>query len=143
MTTEKQFNFKVHPSVANIMSEKCDSLNIKPQAIVHATSATYSAVMKWLRGESLPRESYHKAICDTLSIRFSRFKRSYKADSARRKHHEVDDGVTIMHAETRPDLVAKTCVDDVVALACMVSQLSTKEREQMDMIVNAIKANKS
>ena len=129
------------PSVAQVLREKEQSAKV----IARLTGVPSGTVKKWLVGDNIPQPKVHRKLCNALNIRYSRFLRSYNADKARRKERRKGGGVVEI-PQTVTTNVQKVSKDAMlkrlVEIATTVTKLDGKERESLDLLVQAMDLTK-
>ena len=129
------------PSVAQVLREKEQSAKV----IAKLTGVPSGTVKKWLVGDNIPQPKVHRKLCNALNIRYSRFLRSYDADKARRKERRKGGGVVEI-PQTVTTNVQKVSKDAMlkrlVEIATTVTKLDGKERESLDLLVQAMDLTK-
>ena len=129
------------PSVAQVLREKEQSAKV----IARLTGVPSGTVKKWLVGDNIPQPKVHRKLCNALNIRYSRFLRSYDADKARRKERRKGGGVVEI-PQTVTTNVQKVSKDAMlkrlVEIATTVTKLDGKERESLDLLVQAMDLTK-
>ena len=129
------------PSVAQVLREKEQSAKV----IAKLTGVPSGTVKKWLVGDNIPQPKVHRKLCNALNIRYSRFLRSYNADKARRKERRKGGGVVEI-PQTVTTNVQKVSKDAMlkrlVEIATTVTKLDGKERESLDLLVQAMDLTK-
>ena len=129
------------PSVAQVLREKEQSAKV----IAKLTGVPSGTVKKWLVGDNIPQPKVHRKLCNALNIRYSRFLRSYDADKARRKERRKGGGVVEI-PQTVTTNVQKVSKDAMlkrlVEIATTVTKLDDKERESLDLLVQAMDLTK-
>ena len=129
------------PSVAQVLREKEQSAKV----IAKLTGVPSGTVKKWLVGDNIPQPKVHRKLCNELNIRYSRFLRSYNADKARRKERRKGGGVVEIPqtVTTNVQTVSKDAMlKRLVEIATTVTKLDGKERESLDLLVQAMDLTK-
>ena len=129
------------PSVAQVLNEKERSSKV----IASLIGVPSGTIKKWLVGDNIPQRKVHRKLCNALNIRHSRFLKSYEADKARRRERRKGGGVVEI-AQTVTTNVQKVSKDvmlkKLVEIATTVTKLNGKERESLDLLVQAMDLTK-
>ena len=129
------------PSVAQVLNEKERSSKV----IASLIGLPSGTIKKWLVGDNIPQTKVHRKLCNALNIRHSRFLKSYEADKARRRERrkgggvvEIPQTVTTNVQKVSKDVMLKKLVE----IATTVTKLNGKERESLDLLVQAMDLTK-
>ena len=129
------------PSVAQVLNEKERSSKV----IASLIGVPSGTIKKWLVGDNIPQPKVHRKLCNALNIRHSRFLKSYEADKARRRERRKGGGVVEI-PQTLTTNVQKVSKDamlkKLVEIATTVTKLNGKERESLDLLVQAMDLTK-
>ena len=136
--------------VAEIPIRVCKSDKLDNEKLIAAfkeyiVGVPSGTVKKWLVGDNIPQPKVHRKLCNALNIRYSRFMKSYEADKARRRERRKGGGVVEI-PQTVTTNVQKVSKDamlkKLVEIATTVTKLNCKERESLDLLVQAMDLTK-